>query len=140
MAVGVSKSNNFYGRNDELLFTETGNKENNFSANTEGGVKLWESKQLFLSIKNLTVLREGLPEILEPLETECYLILTNHDYYGKDATFGIRYLALYVNSENYHIYLPKDYYEPNKLQNHPTVYLEYEPNEITRRLIDDIIQ
>ena len=139
MALGVCKSNNFYRRNEEILFSETGNKKNNFSANSKGGVKLWETRQLFLSIKNLKVLREGMPEILEPQETEYYLILTNHDYDGKDSTLGIYYLALYVNSKNYHLYLPKGYYEPSKLLNLSTVYVEYEPNEITKKLINDII-
>lgn len=139
MVFNIFKTNNLYGRDSEILFVEGGNRENNFSANSKEGVKLWETKQLFLSIKSLKALREGLPEMLEPQETDYYIIQTNQDFYGKDAAKGIYYLALYVNPQNYHIYMPKDYYEPNKLQNSITEYIEYEPNEITKKLINDII-
>jgi hypothetical protein len=139
MAVGLLKANNLNGKDAELIFTAAGNKDDNFSANIKEGVKLWEAKQLFLSIKSLKVVKEGLPEILQPQETVNYIIQTNQDFYGRDATKGIYYLALYVNSKNYHIYIPKDYYEPNKLLNLTTEYVEYEPNEITKKLVNDII-
>lgn len=139
MAVGVSRADNFYRKNEELLLTEAGSKENNFSTDSQSQVKLWEAKQLFLNIKDLKLLREGVPEILAPQNTEYYLILTNQDYDGKDTKLNIYYLELYVNSKNYHIYLPKDYIEPDKLLNTPAVYMEYEPNEITKKLINDII-
>lgn len=135
----ISKTKNLYGRNAEILFAGGGNKENNFSANSKEGVKLWETKQLFLSIKSLKALREGLPEILEPQETVYYMIQTNQDFYGRDANQDIYSLALYVNPQNSHIYIPKGYYEPNKLLNLTTEYIEYEPNEITKKLINDII-
>jgi hypothetical protein len=139
MVFNIFKANNLYGRNAEILFVGGGNKENNFSANSKEGVKLWETKQLFLSIKSLKALRDGLPEILGPQETVYYIIQTNQDFYGRDATQGIYNLALYVNPQNSHIYMPKGYYEPNKLLNLTTEYIEYEPNEITKKLIKDII-
>jgi hypothetical protein len=139
MVFNIFKTSNLHGRNAEILFVGGGNKENNFSDNSEEGVKLWETKQLFLNIKSLKILREGLPEVLEPQETAYYIIQTNQDFYGKDADKGIYYLALYVNPQNYHIYMPKDYCEPNKLLNFTTEYIEYEPNEIIKKLINDII-
>lgn len=139
MVFSIFKTSNLYGGNAEILFVGGGNKENNFSANSKEGVKLWETKQLFLSIKSLKILKGGMPEILEPQETVYYIIQTNHDFYGNDAAQGIYYLALYVNPQNYHIYMPKDYYEPSKLLNSITEYIEYEPNEITKKLINDII-
>jgi hypothetical protein len=139
MVVSIIKTNNLYGRNAELISTVGGNKDNNFSANNKEGVKLWEAKQLFLSVKSLKVVRKGLPEILQPEEISNYIIQTNQDFYGKDATKGIYYLALYINSKNYHIYIPKSYYEPSKLLNVTTEYVEYEPNEITKKLVNDII-
>jgi hypothetical protein len=139
MVVSVFKASNLYGKNAEVLLVGSGNKENNFSANSKEGVKLWETKQLLLSIKSLKILREGLPGILEPRETSYYIIQTNQGFYGKDAAQTINYLAIYVNPQNYHIYMPKDYYEPNKLLSLTTEYIEYEPNEITKKLINDII-
>lgn len=139
MVFNIFRTSNLYGRKAEILFVGGGNKENNFSANSKEGVKLWETKQLFSSIKNLKILRKDLPEILEPQVNEYYIIQTNQDFYGKDANQGIWQLALYVNPKNYHIYIPKDYYEPSKLQELTTVYIEYEPNEITKKLITDII-
>jgi hypothetical protein len=139
MVFSIFKTSNLYGRNAKILFTGGGNKENNFSVNSKEGVKLWETKQLFLSIKGLKILREGIPDILEPQETAYYMIQTNQDFYGKDDVQGIYYLALYVNTQNYHIYMPKGYYEPNKLLNLTTEYIEYEPNDITKKLINDII-
>jgi hypothetical protein len=139
MVFNIFKTNNLYGRNAEILLVGGGNKDNNFSANSKEGVKLWETKQLFLSIKSLKALREGFPEMLETQETEYYIIRTNQDFYGRDAAQGIFYLALCVNPQNYHIYMPKAYYEPDKLPNITTEYIEYEPNEITKKLINDII-
>lgn len=139
IAVCLSKTDNLNGGNAEPIFSVVGNKDDNFSEHSKEGGKLWEAKQLFLSIKSLKVVKEGLPEILEPQETVNYIIQTNQDFYGKDATKDIYYLALYVNSKNYHIYIPKNYYEPNKLLNPSTEYVEYEPTEITTKLINDII-
>jgi hypothetical protein len=139
MAVLLFKTDNLYGRNAEIILSAAGNKDDNFSANSKEGVKLWEAKQLFLNIKSLKVVKKGLPEILQPQETVNYIIQTNQDFYGKDAIKGIYYLSLYVNSKNYHIYIPQNYYEPNKLLNLTTEYVEYEPNEITKKLVNDII-
>jgi hypothetical protein len=139
MVFNIFKTNNLYGRNEEIIFVGGGNKENNFSADSKEGVKLWETKQLFLSIENLKVLRKGMPEILEPHDTVYYMIQTNQDFYGRDSDLGIYSLALFVNPENYHIYLPRDYYEPIKLRNLTTEYIEYESNEIVKKLINDII-
>lgn len=139
MAVCIFKTYNLYSRDAELIFAATGNKDNNFSADSKEGVKLWEAKQLFLNIKDLKVVKEGLPQMLQSEETVNYIIQTNQEFYVKDVSKGVYYLELYVNSENYHIYLPKNYYEPNELLNLTTKYVEYEPNEITKKLINDII-
>lgn len=140
MALIGLRTSNLYGTDAEIIFSETGTMDNNFSANSEVGVKLWEAKQLSLNIKNLKVLNEALPEFFEKLGNEYYIIQTNHAYYGKDAANGLYYLTLFVNSKDYHIYVPKDYYEPNKLLNSSTVYIEYEPNEIVKKLVNDIIK
>lgn len=138
MATVISKVADLHGNDAKPYNVATGNKDDNFSANNKDGVKLWSSKQLFLSLKTLKIVREGLPEILAPQKGEYYVIQTNQDYYGKNKT-DIYYLSLFVNSKNYHIYIPKDYYEPNKLQNLSTDFIEYEPNEIIKNLIDDIL-
>jgi hypothetical protein len=139
MVFNIFRTNNLYGRKAEILFVGGGTKENDFSAYSKEGVKLWETKQLFSSIKNLKTLRVELPEKFEPQQNGYYMIQTNQDFYGKDDNQGIWQLALYVNPKNYHIYIPKDYYEPSKLQEITTEYIEYESNEITKKLITDII-
>ncbi|ERI90318.1 hypothetical protein HMPREF1982_03921 [Clostridiales bacterium oral taxon 876 str. F0540] len=73
------------------------------------------------------------------MEIRNQFFLSIQDFYGKDANKGIYDLALYVDSKNYHIYIPKIYCEPYKLVNLTTEYVEYEPTEITKKLINDII-
>lgn len=121
-----------------ILSSASGNRENNFSADNEEGVTLWEAKQLFLNIRELTAVREGLPQVLTPEAKEYYFVQTSQDYYGEKTT-GVYHLGLFVDSSNYHVYLPKNYDESNELLNSPTVYVEYESNEITKKLINDII-
>jgi hypothetical protein len=122
-----------------ILNSASGNRENNFSADNEDGVTLWEAKQLFLNIKELIAVREGLPQVLAPEAKEYYFVQTSQDYYGEETT-GIYYLGLFVDSTNYHIYIPKNSDASNELLKSPTVYVEYEPNEITKKLINDIIR
>ena len=139
MSILIFKTDNLSGRDAELIFSASGNKDNNFSANSKDGIKLSEAKQLFLNIKSLKVVKEGLPEMLQSEKTVNYIIQTNQEFYGKDVSKGVYSLSLYINSENYHIYLPKNYYEADKLLNLTTQYVEYEPNETIKNLINDII-
>lgn len=136
MSLVVLKSSDLHGKDVEIHLSAVGNKENNFSNDSEEGVRLWAAKQLFSSIKSLKVVREGSPELLEPKENEYYMIHTNHDF---SVGSHIYYLSLFVNPKNYHIYLPKEYYEPQKLIDFSAIYVEYEPNEVTKKLIDDIV-
>lgn len=140
MGLGVGRTSNLHGRDIYDFISETGNKDNNFSADSQGGVRLSAARQLFSSIKNLKVLNEALPEFFEKPGNEYYTIQTHYDYYGKDTTGGLYYLTLFVNTNNYHIYISKDYYEPNKLLKLSTIYVEYEPNEITKKLVNDIVK
>lgn len=52
----------------------------------------------------------------------------------------VYYLNLSINSEDYHIYVPKNYYDPIHLMNNSVTYVEYEPNQFNKDLIDNIIK
>jgi hypothetical protein len=118
---------------------EAANRADKFSADTQAGVKLWEGKQLFLSIKDLKVLREGPPAAFEKPGSEYYLVQTNQDFDGRKAPTGLHHLILFVNTENYRIYRPKTYY-PYKLPDSSTRFVEYEGNEITKKLVNDLVK
>jgi hypothetical protein len=138
MAVVVCKTSNLSGNDAAIFLSAAGNKDNGFSANNAEGVKIWSAKQLFMQIQNLKALREGSSDTIGKGPAEYYIIQTNNDYLGKQTE--IRYLDLFVNPDNYHIFMPKDYYEPDKLKDINTTYVEYEPNEITKMLIDNILK
>ncbi|ERI92742.1 hypothetical protein HMPREF1982_02149 [Clostridiales bacterium oral taxon 876 str. F0540] len=138
MSIGVFKTEDLYDENVEIIYTATGDKYNNFSENSKEGVKIWEVKQLFLNIKSLKVVKEGLPKIPKSQDMVNYIIESNQDFSGKDTDKGIYHLTVYVNSKNYHIYIPH-YYESNNSLNQVAEYVEYEPNEITKKLVNDII-
>ncbi len=139
MAVVISKSSNLHGRDSEYYYVSTGSKENNFSANTDDGNRLSSAKELFLNLKNMRVIKEGLTETFNITENNYYLIQINLDYFGKKRT-DVYCLDVFVNSENYHIYLPKNYCEPLKLLDNSVVFVEYEPDIRTKELIDSIIK
>jgi hypothetical protein len=138
MAVVISTTDNLHGSDARIYNSATGNKDNDFSVNSTDGVRLWAAKQLFISLKGLKVTREGLPEILKPNKGTYYMIQINAQYSGKSPD-GINYLSLFVNSSNYHVYIPKEYYDSNRLVNLSIVYTEFDPNAVTKTLIKDII-
>lgn len=138
MALVISKSSNLHGRESEPYYVSTGSKENNFSANTDDGNRLSSAKELFLNLKNLRVIKEDLTDSFNTTENKYYLIQINLDYLGKKRT-DVYYLDIFVNSENYHIYIPKNYYEPIQLLNNSIIFVEYEPDARTKELIDSII-
>lgn len=139
MSVLICKSTNLHGSDARPYNTAAGNRKDNFSANSRDGVTLWSAKQIFLSAKTLKVLRSGSPDILSPKENDFYVIQTFQDYYGKRQN-NIHYLNMFVNPNNYHIFIPKEYYEPDVLMNSSVEYIEYQPNEIIKNLIDDLIK
>lgn len=139
MSVIVCKSTDLHGIDAKPYNLAAGNIKDNFSENTKDGVRLWSAKQLFLSVKTLKVVKNGMPDILSPKEKEYFVIQTCHDYLGKDQN-KINYLNMFVDAANYHIFIPKEYYEPNVLINSSVEYIEYEPNEIIKNLIDDLIK
>lgn len=139
MAVVISKSSNLHGRDSESYYISTGSKENNFSANTDDGNRLSSAKELFLNLKNMKVIKEGITDTFNIAENNYYLVQINLDYFGKKRT-DVYYLDAFVNSENYHIYIPKDYCEPIQLLNNSVIFVEYEPDTGTKELIDNIIK
>lgn len=139
MAVEINKVDNLQARNPQIYNVATGNNENDFSANSVEGEKLKSTKQLFLQLKRLKVLNEGASEVIAPNQDLYYMIQTNHDYDGKNRT-DIYYLNLFVNPKTYGIYQPKSYYGPDELQKISTTYIEYEPDEEARNLINAILK
>lgn len=138
MALSVCKAVDLTGKNEEFFFSETGNINNNFSEDSEAGVKLWEAKELFSSIDGLKIISEGLPGVYGQGK-KYYIIQTRYDFFGKDVTNEIYRLKVFVDIDNYHLFIPKYYNDSTKLPSSSTVYVEYKPNEIVKKLVKDII-
>lgn len=139
MSVIIVKVPTLNAKNGDILRSTAANKENNFSADSEDGVLLWEAKQLFLNIKDLEAIREVMSQQLEKESKGYYIVQTAQDYDG-DRKIGLHHLTLFIDADNYHIYVPQNYDESNPISIEPTLYIEYKSNEITKKLINDIIK
>ncbi|WP_055667730.1 hypothetical protein [Desnuesiella massiliensis] len=138
MALVIYKVPDLYERDIENYYASAGNKEDNFSENTPDGNRLRSAKELFLNLKNLKVIKERITDISDSADKKYYLIQINLDYADRGRT-DVYYLNLFINVEDYHAYIAKDYYEPNKLLNNSIIFVEYEPDQKTKDLIHKII-
>lgn len=138
IALVIYKVPNLYGRDIENYYASAGNKEDNFYENTPDGNRLRSAKELFLNLKNLKVIKERITDISDSADRKYHLIQINLDYADKKRT-DVYYLNLFINVENYHVYIAKDYYEPSKLLNNSIIFVEYEPDQKTKDLIHKII-
>ena len=138
-AVTIYKTTDLHANNAEPYNMAVGNKEDNFSSNKRDGVKLWAAKQMFLILGSLKVIKDDYAEGLIKGNKNLYLIQANQDFADKKE-HEIRYIYMFLNASNYHVFIPKNYCEPKDLINYSDKYLEYEPNEITRTLIDLILE
>jgi hypothetical protein len=141
MSVVVYKTTNLQGSDSDIYkVAAIGNKADNFSANTKEGVKLWSTKQLFLSLKDLNM-HTGTPGMFEAKVNDYYIIHINQvNETGKANQTGISELYLFVDPKTNHIYIPENYYDSNKLRTVGTPYIKFEPNEITKKLINDVLE
>ena len=139
MALTIGKTTDLHANNVEPYNTALGSIEDNFSSNSRDGVKLWAAKQMFLSLGSLKVIKDDYAEGLINGKADLYLIQTNQDFADKKE-HEIRYIYMFLNASNYHVFIPNNYCEPKDLINYSDKYIEYEPNEITRTLISLILE
>ncbi len=139
IALTIGKIADLRASNVEPYNIATGNKEENFSANSSDGVKLWAAKQMFLSLGSLKVIKNDFPEGLIKGVGDLYLIQTNQDFADKKE-HDIKCIYAFVKASNYHVFIPENYCEPQELINYSGKYIEYEPNEITKTLFDLILE
>ena len=139
IALTICKTTDLRASIADPYYVVTGCKEDNFSTNSRDGVKLWAAKQMFLSLGGLKVIKDDYAEGLIKGNADLYLIQTNQDFADKKE-HEIRYIYMFLNASNYHVFIPKNYCEPKDLINYSDKYIEYEPNEITKTLIDLILE
>lgn len=139
LGASVSKSSNLYGRDSQVCDIFGSRIVSNLSEKNGDGNRLKSLKELFMSLKNMKVIKEGTTETLNEADSTYYLITQNFDYADLKGT-DIYYLNMFINSGTYHIYVPKYYYEPVELLDKSIPLVEYEPNESDKVLIENIIK
>lgn len=139
IALTVCKTHDLHANNAEPYYIVTGSKEDDFSKNSSDGVKLWAAKQMFLSFESLKAIKNDFPEGIIKGTRDLYLLQTNQDFADKKE-HDIKYVYAFVNASNYHVFVPDNYCEPKDLFNYSGKYIEYEPTEITKTLIDLILE
>lgn len=139
MSVVVFKDVNFEGSTStgEIYDAATGSVENDFSLSSFAGVKLWSVKQLLLGLKDLKVVNEESIEIAI-LESKFYLIMVNQDYLKSNKN-DIHQLYFWMDSETYNVFVPKHYISYDKFLIGNYECIEYEGNQVTKNLLNDII-
>ncbi|QNU67679.1 hypothetical protein EHE19_004190 [Ruminiclostridium herbifermentans] len=137
--VTIYKTTDLHGSNAEPCNKTVGSKEDNFASNKRDGVKLWATKQMFLNLGSLKVVKEDYADNLNIDNANLYLIEANHDF-ADEKEYKIKNIYMFLNTSNYHVYIPKNYCEPKDLINYSYKYIEFESNEITKTLIDLLLE
>lgn len=136
VAVTINYVSDMQNNEFENYSITTGSKKNYFGANTNDGVILSATKDLFLSIENLNIARE----IISFDKEKYYIIQMNLQFEGGNKNTEVHKLFLLIDIENNHILIPENYIDPNKIWTISTKYIEYELTEVEKNLINNILR